>query len=102
MTTDMLYQPDKLFVYGIFLDEYCRDAYGMSNPRYTTVKGYSTVGGSIVSAVKDEKYTLTGLEVDINPRAWKALDRLEGGYDRVKVKTTDGIEVYMYVGKEQI
>lgn len=90
---------NKLFVYGIFLDKGNRDNYGMSNPTYATVEGYATVGGRIVWAVEDKMYTLTGLLVDVNPRAWKAIDSLERGYDRVKVKTTNGQRAYMYVVK---
>lgn len=90
---------NRLFVYGIFLDEVNRDYFGMSNPEYATVKGYATVGGSIVSAVEDERYTLTGLVVDVDPIKWSAIDSLESGYNRIKVTTTDGETVYMYEGK---
>lgn len=90
---------NRLFVYGIFLDERNRVAFGMSNPEYTTVEGYATVGGSIVSAIKDPRYTLTGLVVDVNPTMWSRIDSLESGYNRIKVTTTDGETVYMYEGK---
>lgn len=93
---------NRLFVYGIFLDKYNRDDYGMSNPMYATVRGYATRGHHIVEAVKDDKYTLTGLLVDVDPRAWKVIDRLERGYDRVEIETTLRERAYMYVGKERI
>lgn len=92
----------KLFVYGIFLAESHRLSYGMSNPKYATVRGYATRGHHIVEAVKDDKYTLTGLLVDVDPRAWKVIDRLERGYDRVEIETTLRERAYMYVGKERI
>lgn len=90
---------EKLFVYGIFLDEYNRNAYGMSNPKYCTVPGYITVGHGIVQAVpvEDKKIALTGLLVDMDSSRWTPLDRLEGGYERAKVKTHNGIEAWMYV-----
>lgn len=97
-------QLNRLFVYGIFLGETMRKAYGMTNPRYMTVPDYVTVGGHIVQAVKIDSGTsimLTGLTVDVDPENWERLDRLEGGYDRVKVKTHDGEEVYMYVAPER-
>lgn len=91
---------DKLFVYGIFLDEQNRQAYGMSNPHYATVRDYITIGGHIVQAVKVNSIgaSLTGLLVDIDPEYWKRLDLLESGYDRIKIVTTDGVEAYMYAG----
>jgi hypothetical protein len=93
---------DCLFVYGIFLDEYSRRHYGMVNPRYDTVSDYATYGGSIVTAYKQEDagLALTGLTVDVPKSNWGRLDALEGGYDRVTVKTNTGKQVFMYVGKE--
>lgn len=102
---------NRLFVYGIFLDESARQRYGMKNPRYATVKGFATVGGQIVEAVADERYTLTGLLVDADPTYWARLDSLEWGYDRMLVKTTteewneltgrlETVWAYMYVAKE--
>lgn len=105
---------NKLFVYGIFLDEKQRLAFGMSKPQYATVQGYATrgieiSGNTIVEAVPDERYTLTGLVVDvlhhISPSGigsidnWGRLDSLEAGYDRIKVRTTDGEYCWMYVAK---
>ena len=93
---------NRLFVYGIFLSERQRQAYGMTNPQYATVKDYITIGDQIVEAVKvDKAYhcALTGLTVDMNPELWDRLDRLEAGYNREIVKTTDGEKVYMYVGR---
>lgn len=92
---------NRLFVYGIFLGQGCRDAYGMSNPEYATVLDYATFGGSIVEAYRIPDYglSLTGLTVDVDPECWRRLDALEAGYTRKKVTTTDGEEVYMYVGK---
>lgn len=101
----MSYEPldseplNRLFVYGIFLDELNRELFGMSNPEYTTVRGYATVGNNIVEAVKDSRYTLTGLVVDVDPKRWSAIDALESGYNRIKVLTTDNEFVYMYEGK---
>lgn len=111
----------KLFVYGIFLNEYNRDNYGMSNEEYATVKGWATEGSQIVSAVPDPRYTLTGLLVDVAEFSyeyrgdqahvvdnWKMLDALEHNYDRIVVETTDWelvdgdrvpVKAYMYVKK---
>lgn len=92
----------KLFVYGIFLGEMQRNAYGMSNPHYATVPDYVTIGGIIVEAVKvDKKFgcALTGLIVDVDPQYWEMLDRLESGYTREIVETTDREKVFMYVGR---
>jgi len=90
---------EKLFVYGIFLDEYNRKRYGMEDPSYETVPGYITVGGHIVQAVPSdvEGASLTGLLVSIPTRNLPNLDMLEGGYDRVKVTTIGGFEAFMYV-----
>jgi hypothetical protein len=102
---------DRLFVYGIFLGENMRRAYGMSNPRYATVLDYATWGHHIVQAHKQKGagLALTGLLVDVAPymttdrgirNNWAALDALEGGYDRIVITTTDGDKAFMYVGKE--
>lgn len=93
---------NRLFVYGIFLSEFWRKDFNMQNPRYATVKDYITVGGRIVQAVPVDPEVgacLTGLIVEADPKRWKSLDALEGGYDRVVVKTTDNKVAYMYVGK---
>lgn len=94
---------NKLFVYGIFLSSYTRDAYGMTDPEYATVNGYSTfpviAGGYIVEARPCVGHTLTGLVVDVDPDFWGVLDRLESAYKRIKVRTSDDEEVYMYVAK---
>lgn len=89
---------NRLFVYGIFLDQSRRDNYGMYNARYSTVPGYVTEGRGIVQAVpvKNEGIALTGLTVDIDPRMWDRLDSLEGGYDRRVVKTHNNELVWMY------
>jgi len=89
---------DRLFVYGIFLGEGARKKYGMSNPVYSTVKNYITVGHGIVTAVKTNKpgVELTGLVVDVDPEYWPKIDELEQGYDRIIVKTCFDEEVYMY------
>lgn len=93
-----------LFVYGIFLGEDDRKAFGMSYPEYDTVEDYATygIGASIVEARHKPGLglELTGLIVDVNPAAWPALDRLEQGYDRIKITATSGIHAYMYVAKE--
>ncbi len=91
---------DRLFVYGIFLNERTRDGYGMINPEYATVLDYATYGHSIVTAhfIPQAGLSLTGLTVDMPKANWPALDMLEAGYRRVKVKTTDGETVYMYAG----
>ena len=86
---------DKLFVYGVFLCPKWRDEYGMTNPRYATVRGYATIGNHIVHAVEDEKYTLTGLIVDVEPSMWEQIDYLEGAYDRIEIKTARGDACYM-------
>lgn len=90
-----------LFVYGIFLNQTQRTAYGMSNPRYATIADYATFGEGIVQAfhIPNSNLGLTGLVVDVDPARWKELDRLESGYTRVKVKTNSGLECWMYVGK---
>ena len=99
----MTEQNNRLFVYGIFLDEHNRQEYGMTNPRYETVPGYITVGSRIVQAVEvgEPSIALTGLTVDMNPEGWERLDRLEGGYDRKIVQTTSGEMVNMYVAPER-
>lgn len=90
---------EKLFVYGIFLDESRRDRFGMTKPYYSTVPGYITRGSGIVQAVEveDKQIALTGLLVDMDSSRWAPLDALEGGYDRVKVSTHDGVQAWMYV-----
>lgn len=111
---------NRLFVYGVFLSEHMRDKYAMSNPRYTTVRGYTTIGcgesGHIVEAVrintdKGDSLCLTGLLVDVEPEVelwgykmdnWMRIDALEAGYDRVKVKTTSGVSCWMYVARYSI
>ena len=98
---------EKLFVYGIFLDERHRRSMGMSNPRYATVMDYVTFGNRVVQAFympntkKDGRWgcSLTGLLLDINPSYWGRLDALERGYERIRIKTTSGVEAWMYVGK---
>jgi hypothetical protein len=95
---------NRLFVYGIFLGQTMRNAYGMTNPQYATVKGYVTIGHHIVQATyvgDDDRIALTGLTVDVEPDKWEDLDRLEGGYDRVLVTTTRNEQVYMYVAPER-
>ena len=94
---------DKLFVYGIFLDEENRKDYGMSNPQYTTVPGYLTVGSYIVKAVRTDNTSvaLTGLLVDIDPDMWPSLDSLEAGYDRIKVRDVSGDIAYMYAAPKR-
>lgn len=88
---------NRLFVYGIFLDAHNRLAYGMSNPLYTTVNGWATVGSGIVQAVKAPyEYALTGLIVDVDSSCWGKLDRLESGYERILVTTVDNEQAYMY------
>jgi gamma-glutamylcyclotransferase (GGCT)/AIG2-like uncharacterized protein YtfP len=93
---------NKLFVYGIFLDERNRQYYGMSNPSYDTVADYATYGGEIVAAYHQPNagLALTGLVVNIDPARWPELDRLEGGYTRREVTTLRGERVYMYEGKD--
>jgi len=94
---------DKLFVYGIFLDEENRKDYGMSNPQYTTVPGYLTVGSYIVKAVQTDNTSvaLTGLLVDIDPAMWPSIDSLEAGYDRIKVRDVAGNIAYMYAAPKR-
>ena len=94
---------DKLFVYGIFLDEENRKDYGMSDPQYTTVPGYLTVGSYIVKAVETDNASvaLTGLLVDIDPDMWPSLDSLEAGYDRIKVRDVSGDIAYMYTAPKR-
>lgn len=89
---------NRFFVYGIFLDQGMRDSYGMYKARYDTVQGFVTRGAGIVTAerTEDRKLALTGNTVSINPDNIPALDRLEGGYDRIIVKTNSGELVWMY------
>lgn len=102
---------NKLFVYGIFLSAGMRESYAMSDAHYAVVKGYKTVlaYGDIVEATpSDENDALTGLFVEVAPMSvdwrgqiqetWKHLDKLEGGYDRVIVETSQG-KAFMYVKK---
>lgn len=93
---------NRLFVYGIFLDEMNRLAFGMSNPNYATVKGFVTIGGQIVAAYRaaDYRLALTGLVVDVEPSRWVDIDSLEYGYRREVVTTTDGEEVFMYISNQ--
>lgn len=86
----------KLFVYGIFLSPYMQEVYGLTDPRYDTVIGYKTVGGHIVAATPDEKATLTGLVLTVPEANLPAIDKLENGYDRTTVVTTNGHHAYMY------
>src|SRR5258708_25919628 len=100
---------NKLFVYGIFLGERMRQAYGMTNPRYDTVKDYVTYGDHVVQAhhQPERGLALSGLVVDVEPyqlnelgqlhHVWSALDRLERGYDRIEIVTVTGEQAYMYV-----
>lgn len=89
---------NRLFVYGIFLGESLRPAFGMSNPRYETVPGFITVGGRIVEAIRvpNDEIALTGLVVDVDPVYWGRIDELESGYDRIIVQTSSNESVYMY------
>ena len=89
---------EKLFVYGIFLDEMNREFYGMEYPSYDTVQGFITVGNHIVRAIPSSMMNacLTGLLVDVPTRQLASLDALEAGYDRIKVKTTGGFDAFMY------
>lgn len=97
---------NKLFVYGIFLDEGMRKSYGMTNPDYGTVKDYATFGDYIVKAVHipNSKLSLTGLLVDVDPKYWDALDKLERAYSRVIINVDTGmgepIQAYIYKNKE--
>lgn len=103
---------NKLFVYGIFLDQDARVEYGMTNATYDTVEGYFTVGDYIVEAIPvpdRPDIKLTGLLVDVAQYTegergevldtWDRLDRLERAYDRITITTTSGKQAYMYVGK---
>lgn len=92
---------DKLFVYGIFLDERNRRRYGMTNPVYDTVLDYVTVGDYIVEAKREAgyNYSLAGLVVDVDPVYWDAIDMLESAYDRIRITTMNGEHAWMYVGK---
>lgn len=74
----------------------------MMNPSYATVLDYATVGREIVQAVyrPNEGYSLTGLIVDMPRDGWSTLDMLESGYDRIRIKTTDGEEAWMYAERK--
>lgn len=89
---------EQLFVYGIFLSEHNRREFKMTDPQYATVKDYATFGNQIVQAqyIPDVGFSLTGLVVDIPSDQWEGLDRLEGGYQRKRVTTTDGQNVWIY------
>lgn len=93
----------KLFVYGIFLRQSTRDRYHMVGHEYATVAGYITVGEHIVQATKvdNPNIALTGLVTSIHEDHLPAVDRLEGGYDRIKITTNQGEEAYMYVEPER-
>lgn len=88
----------KLFVYGIFLDELNRNRYHMTNPEYTTVKGFVTIGDYIVSAIRTDidEAALTGLVVDIPEEELYRVDYVEAGYDRIIVNTTSAGDAFMY------
>lgn len=92
---------NKLFVYGIFLEEPTRRRFGMSNPSYATVTGYITIGVHIVQAVpvNNQNIALTGLLVDVDPNYWERIDSIEAGYDRIEVTLTDynKTKAWMYV-----
>lgn len=101
----------KLFVYGIFLDENRRSAYGMSNPQYAVVPDYATyqLYDEIVEARPCKGAYLTGLIVEVAPTMvtpygerdnWERLDDLERGYQRATITTVRGEEAYIYAGKE--
>lgn len=89
---------NRFFLYGIFLSQRTRDRYGMYDAEYATVQGFVTRGSHIVSAERtdDDGLALTGNTVSIDPSYIPALDRLEGGYDRIIVTTNDGERVWMY------
>lgn len=93
---------NKLFVYGIFLSDSNRIAYGMRNPCYDAVLDYATYGGCIVTAYKQEDtgLSLTGLVVDVDPDRWGDIDRLEGSYDREIITTVNGVQAYIYAGRD--
>lgn len=102
----LVQETEKLFVYGIFLNESTRQSYGMTNPKYATVKGYMTIGSHIVEAipVDSEDITLSGLIVDMPKEYegkdnWARLDMLESGYNRVEINTIQGEKAWMYEGK---
>ena len=84
-----------LFVYGIFLDEIHRHSFQMQDNGYVVTPYWKTVGGHIVQAVFDPMATLTGLWVSMPVERLAELDRLEGGYERIKVQTSAG-ELSMY------
>ena len=92
---------NRLFVYGIFLNQRNRDRYGMYNAEYATVPGFFTVGSHIVQAVEteDTRIALTGVTVDVDPRMWPMIDGLEAGYTRQVVLSDSNEEVYMYTQK---
>jgi hypothetical protein len=106
---------DRLFVYGIFLDESKREQYGMYSPYYATVEGYATVGlgyGNIIVEaipVREGNFVLTGMIVRVATRgtnifgmqvnSWAMLDALEAGYKRELITTTEGEEAWMYVAR---
>jgi gamma-glutamylcyclotransferase (GGCT)/AIG2-like uncharacterized protein YtfP len=96
---------NKLFVYGIFLDENNRRAFGLHNPEYAVVRDYATfsIGGSIVMAahVPGNNLGLTGLLCDVDPEKWERLDQLEGAYDRIQITTEDGERAWMYVEQSE-
>lgn len=94
----------KLFVYGIFLGTSTKEHYGMTNPVYAVVRDWLTTekGGSIVEAVPAPKgygIALTGQVVDVEPSNWASIDRLETGYRRIRVTTSNGT-AWMYAAPE--
>lgn len=86
---------EKLFVYGIFLDQSNREEYGMIQTHYATQPGFKTVGKYIVKAVKsDDRDSLTGLLIN-NTKAinWRRLDSLEAGYKRIAIDEETYVDI---------
>jgi len=93
---------NRLFVYGIFLNERTGDIFDLRYVDYAIVRDMATRAdgpGSIVQAVPAPGLALTGLVVEVPEENWQRLDRLERGYKRIEVDTSEG-PAWMYASEE--
>jgi len=93
---------NRLFVYGIFLSERTGSIYDFKYVGYGIVRDMATQANgssSIVQAVPAPGLALTGLIVEVPEEKWDRLDRLEHGYKRIWVHTSEGL-AWMYASEE--
>lgn len=93
---------EKLFVYGIFLDQGNREDYGMLKATYATQPGFKTVGSYIVRAVRtdSEEDSLTGLLINNTDAVkWDRLDGLEAAYKRIAVEEWSQVTIWVNDGR---